>query len=253
MIVTYTDFGWEGPYIGQMEGVLRARAPQVPVVHLQKDAPAWNPRASAYVLRHLVDPFPAGTVFLCVVDPGVGTARRPLILKTREAWWVGPDNGLMLPAARVRGLCAAWTVPFPQDVLSVSFHGRDLFAPAAAALALGEAPAGESIPLEDLVGADWPDVCSEVIYVDGYGNLVTGIPGADLLPSSQVCLYGTRVAHARVFGEAPSGEPFWYVNSMGLVEVALRCDSAARYLGVGIGAGVVLENGSPCGLDEREE
>lgn len=241
MIVTFTDFGWEGPYIGQMEAVLRMRAPQVPVVHLQSDAPTWNPRAAAYLLSHLVEPFPAGTVFLCVVDPGVGTARRPIILQTPKAWWVGPDNGLMIPAARDQGLLGAWTIPYPELEPSVSFHGRDLFAPAAASLAQGESPSGEGIPLDTLVGVDWPRALREVIYVDAYGNLVTGIPGAEMPSSARIRLHGHTLSHARVFGAARPGEPFWYVNSMGLVEVAIRCDRAASRLHAGIGAGVVVE------------
>ncbi|MBK1691405.1 SAM hydrolase/SAM-dependent halogenase family protein [Ectothiorhodospira mobilis] len=241
MIVTFTDFGWQGSYIGQMEAVLRMRAPQVQVVHLQKDAPTWNPRAAACLLAHLVGPFPAGTVFLCVVDPGVGTARRPIILQTPKAWWVGPDNGLMMPAARAQGLLGAWMIPYPETAPSVSFHGRDLFAPAAAGLARGEDPAGDPIALASLVGRDWSPALREVIYVDAYGNLVTGIPGGDMPPSARIGLKGHRIPYARVFGEARPGEPFWYVNSMGLVEVAIRCASAASRLHAGTGTGVVVE------------
>lgn len=241
MIVTFTDFGWEGPYIGQMEAVLRMRAPQVPVVHLQKDAPSWNPRAAACLLSHLVAPFPVGTVFLCVVDPGVGTTRRPILLQTSKAWWVGPDNGLMIPAARAQGLRAAWTIASPKEEPSVSFHGRDLFAPAAAGLARGEEPMGAPLAVETLVGMDWPPVIREVIYVDGYGNLVTGLPGTEITPTERIEVGGYRLAHARVFGDARPGEPFWYVNSMGLVEVAICCDSATSRLHAGIGSSVVVE------------
>ncbi|MCG5517129.1 MULTISPECIES: SAM hydrolase/SAM-dependent halogenase family protein [Ectothiorhodospira] len=236
MLVTYTDFGLTGPYTGQLEAVLRQLAPGVPVVHLQADAPAFNPRAAGCLLKSLVTPFAPGSVLVCVVDPGVGTARDPIWVHAHGRIFVGPDNGLLAAVTRDDPDAQVHRILWRPPQLSNSFHGRDLFAPVAAALAKGEAVASECVTPERLCGADWPAELSEVIYVDVYGNLVTGLP-AQAVPSESVLnLGGWSIAHRRVFGEAVPGEPFWYANSMGLVEVAVPQGNAADLLKVGMGA-----------------
>ncbi|HZD26702.1 MAG TPA: SAM-dependent chlorinase/fluorinase, partial [Alphaproteobacteria bacterium] len=136
MIVLFTDFGREGPYMGQMRAVLARRAPGVPVIDLIADVPAWDVRAGAYLLPAYAAEFPAGTVFLCVVDPGVGSARQPMALKADGRWYVGPDNGLFELVARRAAAARGWRIDWrPDRPLSASFHGRDLFAPVAADLA----------------------------------------------------------------------------------------------------------------------
>ena len=134
MIALYTDFGWSGPYLGQVKAALIRDAPAIPVVDLMADVPAFNPKAAAYLLAALIPEFPVGTVFLCVIDPGVGTyARSPVILNIDGRWFVGPDNGLFDLIVRrgrnVRKRIVTWR-PLR---LSNTFHGRDLFAPVAAA------------------------------------------------------------------------------------------------------------------------
>ncbi|MDH3597421.1 MAG: SAM-dependent chlorinase/fluorinase, partial [Rhodospirillales bacterium] len=147
MIVLFTDFGLDGPYVGQMKAVLHAEAPGVPLIDLMADAPAFDARAAAYLLAAYAPAFPAGCVFLAVVDPGVGGPRLPLAVEADARWFVGPDNGLLAPTARRAEAARTWQVTWRPDRLSASFHGRDLFAPVAARLALGEEPPGSPYPV----------------------------------------------------------------------------------------------------------
>src|SRR5882757_10859172 len=137
MIALFTDFGLSGPYTGQMVAVLQQTAPGVPVIQLFADAPAGNPKAAAYLLAAYAAWFPPGTVFLCVVDPGVGGARAPLMIDADGRWYVGPDNGLFELLLRRAKSAQTRAITWRPEKLSASFHGRDLFAPAAAQLAKG--------------------------------------------------------------------------------------------------------------------
>jgi S-adenosyl-L-methionine hydrolase (adenosine-forming) len=233
MIAMFTDFGHRGPYMGQMEAVLARMVPDVRVVHLISDAPHFDARASAYLLAALTAPFPAGTVFLCVVDPGVGSARRPLMLSADGQWFVGPDNGLLEIAARHASKVEWHEILWQSEGLSASFHGRDLFAPVAAMLARGEMP--ETAPCVPVAGNDWPDDLDEVIYADSYGNLFTGMRAAMLPADAGIEIAGRRPAQARTFSDVGPGSLLWYANAHGLVEIAANQGSAADLLGAGVG------------------
>ncbi len=236
MIVMFTDFGHLGPYMGQMEAVLARLAPEARAVRLMCDAPAFDARASAYLLAALTAPFPTGTVFLCVVDPGVGSDRRPLIVRAGGNWYVGPDNGLLAIAARQASEAKCWEIRWRPEQLTASFHGRDLFAPVAAMLASGVMPDVE--PRTSLVGLDWPGDLAKVVYVDDYGNLFTGIRAAAMPKGAGISIAGHRPMRARTFSDAHPGGLIWYANAHGLVEIASNRASAAALLGVGVGAAV---------------
>jgi len=239
MLVLFTDFGLAGPYVGQMKAVLYREAPGVPVVDLFADVPSFNPRAAAYLLAAYVTEFPAGTVFLCVVDPGVGTeARRPVVVQADARWFVGPGNGLFNMVAKRARVRQRWEITWRPETLSASFHGRDLFAPVAARLARGETPDGVEQPwqAEELTG--WPEDLYEVIYVDHFGNAITGVRAQGLRPEALLRVSGRTLTWARTYGEVASGEAFWYENSNGLAEIAVSSGSAAEVLGVEVGSGV---------------
>lgn len=248
MLVLVTDFGLEGPYIGQMRAVLQARAPGVPVIDLVADLAPFNPRAAAYVLpAYCREPFPPGAVFLCVIDPGVGTARDPVVVEADGRWFVGPDNGLFSLVVRRARQVRAWTIAWRPEVLSASFHGRDLFAPAAAALAGGEAlpdPGLRDRDPETLDYADWPDDLAEVVYIDHYGNLMTGLRQEALDAEATLTVKGQVARRAETFGAVGPGKILWYVNSNGLVEIAANGASAAAVLGVDVGEGVTVSPSS---------
>ena len=235
MIVLFTDFGWRGPYVGQMKAVLAQQVPDQVVIDLMHDAPVFNTRAAAYLLASLVDPFPKNTVFLAVVDPGVGSGeRRPCVLQADGRWYVGPDNGLLNVIAKHSVEYKAWVIDWQPESLSDSFHGRDLFAPVAAQLASGQLPEMTETSLaQDPL--NWPAELAQIIYLDFFGNAMTGLHGAHISKDAVLILNGTQINYARVFAEAEKGQPFWYVNSNGLVEIAMKQVDAARTLGLEIG------------------
>jgi len=238
MITLFTDFGWTGPYVGQMHAVLQHKAPDIAVVDLMHDAPFFNPRASAWLLAALAAYLPPGTVSVCVVDPGVGGSRRALALEADARRFVGPDNGLMAIAAR-RAAKAVWhEIIWRPEHMSASFHGRDLFAPVAARWASGQHISCTPIPSSSVVGADWPDDLFEVIYADRFGNTVTGIRAKRLSGEYELEVSGRRLAYAQTFSAVGTGEAFWYANSIGLVEIAVNQGNAAEMLGLDVGCRV---------------
>ncbi len=239
LICLLTDFGIGSPYVGQMKVALAAAAPTIPVVDLISDLPAFRPDLAAYSLPALIRDVPAPAVFCCVVDPGVGTDRRALAVEADGHWFVGPDNGLLAIAARCAAAVRALRIDWLPACLSDSFHGRDLFAPVAARLALGESVESSPLAVDDLVGADWADQLPAIVYVDAYGNLITGLSADELPDDARFEVAGRTCVFTRTFGEAPPGEPFWYRNSFGLVEIAFREDNAAERLGLGPGAPVL--------------
>lgn len=237
-ILLFSDFGASDLYVGQVETVLDRYAPGVRVINLLSEAPTFNVLASAHLLAAMATQVPRGHVFMTVVDPGVGTQRPGLVVRVDGRSYIGPDNGL-LSVLWTRGtMKSAWHITSYPPGVSVSFHGRDIFAPMAASVVTGEFP-NENVksipaPAEMLSGDD----LAEIIYIDHYGNAFTGIRGTNADESRELLIRRMRFPHARVFGDAPRGKGFWYVNSLGLVEVAMPADSAAKMLGLRVGQAV---------------
>ncbi len=240
MIVLFTDFGLAGPYTGQMKAVLRNEAPQTEIIDLFADAPAGNPRAGAYLLAAYAAWFPPGTIFLCVVDPGVGGKRAPLMIEADRRWYVGPENGLFELVLRRAQNVRCFEIAWLPSSLSASFHGRDLFAPVAAMLARGEHPAARA--REAARQPDWPDDLPEIVYVDHYGNAMTGLRASVVPPAATLVIPSKmRVAPAVTFSAVPEGTAFWYENSNGLVEIAVNRGRADTALKLAIGSAVSIE------------
>lgn len=238
MIAIFTDFGMSGPYLGQMKAVVHTHAPGVDVVDLFPDIPVCNVRASAFLLPAYTQLLPTDTVCLCVVDPGVGTDRKALAVRIDDRWYVGPDNGLFSMLIRRAGKVDAFEIRWRPEILSDSFHGRDLFAPVAARLAKDDVAGLEQIDVVELAMPPWPDELPEVVYVDHYGNCVTGLRARTLSRATVLEVEGRHCAYCRVFAEADAGVLFWYENSNGLVEVALNKGDAAAESGMRIGSPV---------------
>jgi S-adenosyl-L-methionine hydrolase (adenosine-forming) len=239
MIALFTDFGLHGPYTGQMKAVLYDMAPGVPVIDLMADAPVGDPKASAYLLAAYSAWFPEQTVFLCVVDPGVGGARPAVVVEADGRRYVGPGNGLFELVRRRGRQTRTLQITWRPERLSASFHGRDLFAPVAAMLARGDEPPGQSCDGVDY-RPGWPDDLAEIVYVDHFGNAMTGLRAA-MLPGDARLSAGKRVLErARTFGDRPPGEAFWYENSNGLAEIAVNHGRADHELGLSIGAPVEI-------------
>ncbi len=239
LIVLFTDFGLEGPYVGQMKAVLHREAPLAAVVDLFHDAPAHDPKPSAYLLAAYAGAFPEGSVLLCVVDPGVGSATRtPIVVRADDRWYVGPDNGLFAIVARRARTPHWWAIEAPPGRLSASFHGRDLFAPEAGRLARGEPPSGERLPGTTGPGDDWPDDLAQIVYIDHFGNAITGLRARSLRPGQNLAVNGVALAPARAFADVPAGEPFWSETSTGRAAIAVKRGRADEALGLAVGAPV---------------
>jgi S-adenosylmethionine hydrolase len=243
LIVLFTDFGVCGPYTGQVKAVLAREAPGMDIIDLFADAPAHDPQASAYLLAAYIGGFAPGTVFLCVVDPGVGSDRAPCVVQADGRWFVGPDNGLFeLVVRRARQQVRCWRIDWLPSQLSATFHGRDLFAPLAAQLARGESPAGKTPLAVDVVRrSGWPDDLPRIIYIDVYGNAMSGMRAADIPASACVVVAGARVRRARTFSDVPAGEAFWYENANGLLEIAVNRGRASDLPSLSLGTTVAIE------------
>lgn len=238
MIVLFTDFGPAGPYVGQMKAVLHGIAPGTVVIDLLSDVPACDPRAAAYLLAAYAGDFPAGAVFLCVVDPGVGGSRAAVALQADGRWFVGPDNGLFnMVALRARDL-RWWDITWRPARLSATFHGRDLFAPVAARIARGEEPPGEPRDTAQRIDRGWAQDYAHIIYLDHFGNALTGIHAAGADPRRRLDVGGRAVSAARTYSDVAPGEAFWYANANGLVEIAVNRGNAGALLGLHVGDAV---------------
>ena len=241
MIFLCTDFGHGGPYTGQVKAVLARMAPQVPVVDLFADLPAFSPQLAAYLLAAYLERLEPGDVALAVVDPGVGSARRALIVEADGRWLTGPDNGLFEPILRRARVWRAWRIAVPEQGIAPTFHGRDVFAPAAARLALGQAPQDPQV--EPTRFPDWPDDLPAIAYVDHYGNAVTGLRAARLAADTVLQVAGQRIARKRIFADVPPGGALWYENANGLAEIAVNGGSAAATFGLAPGSPVAVHPG----------
>ena len=249
IITLITDFGTADPYVGEIKGVLVSASPDVRIVDVSHAVPPGDLKAGAFILGRVWRRFPLGTVHLIVVDPGVGTARAALACRSGGHLFVAPDNGVLTP---VLGEPGAMVVALPTpEAASFTFHGRDLFAPAAAALAGGIAVERLGVPHAAPVRLESPSpfyqgktVVGEVIYVDRFGNLVTNL-GPEEAPAYGVLEAEDTVIGPlhRTFGDVKSGEIVAYFGSGGTVEIAVRDGSAARRLGLGVGGEVRVRLG----------
>ncbi len=246
-----SDFGLEDPYVGVVKALLLRLAPGVEVVDLAHALPPQDLRRGAYALFEALPYLPQGGVVLAVVDPGVGTARRAIAAEGEWAWYVGPDNGLFTLAWHLdppRRAYALERVPRPKPGLpwkpgEATFHGRDLFAPAAAHLALGLPPEalGPEVDPKNLVRLPLsltPGPLGEILTFDRFGNAITTLTEAPLGGYAEV--QGVRIPIRRTFGEVPVGEAVAYLGSAGLLEIALNRGSAQEGLGLREGLPVRL-------------
>ncbi len=250
LITLTTDFGLKDPFVGIMKGVIARINPHAIVVDLTHGIAPQNILAAAMALRHAVKYFPQRTIHVAVVDPGVGSTRRPLLVVVDDTYFIGPDNGV---------LSLAWEGRQPDRIVHLSnpayhlkttshtFHGRDIFAPVAAYLSLGIAPEALGEALDDYVRVSPPGVAKtersltgEIVYIDGFGNLFTNIQEQDLaeLDRENLCIV---LGELTIRGLAPhysaveDGRPVALINSWGVLEIALNKGDVAHRFGIGIG------------------
>ncbi len=234
-IVLATDYGTSGAYVGQLKSAIYTAAPDARVIDLTHELPEFNPRASAYLLASFLEYVPPESVIVGVVDPGVGSARLPVVLEGDGYIFTGPDNGLFSIVARKLSKARWSEILLSSEPASNTFHGRDIFAPVAVQLASGSTPRLAPVPAEDRIGIQWPDDLHEIVLVDHFGNGVTGIRYRPSDQDRMLKVHGEKVRYAPAFHCVGPGESFWYGNSNGLIEVAIREGSAAERLDLKIG------------------
>jgi S-adenosyl-L-methionine hydrolase (adenosine-forming) len=242
-ITLLTDFGTRDGYVGALKGVLASRAPEAAIHDIAHDIPPGDVAAGARALERYWSWWPRGTVHLVVVDPGVGTERAPLAAEAEGRFLVGPDNGVGTPLLRATGSRVVRLHPALHPG-SATFHGRDLFAPAAASLAAGtpldhlgpELPHPVLLPWETTPGPR-----GRIVAWDHFGNLQTDLVLPPHGPPSRVRVGGVTLPLLRTYGDVDSGEPLALVDSQGRLEIAVRDGSARARFGWEAGQVVELE------------
>lgn len=250
-----TDFGAGGPYVAAMKGTILAINPAVQIVDVSHEIGPQDIREAALCLGQVVPYFPAGTIHVVVVDPGVGTERRLLCVRMHAQLFLAPDNGVLSWAARGAATIERIQLTesrFWRREVSATFHGRDILAPAAAHLSLGVAPQELGPAVSEWVELPWPEpvrttqgIKGEVLAIDRFGNVITNIGGITIAPLAHggvrvVCEGQTIVGLSRTYAETDVGTLLALVGSSGLLEIAVRNGSAAERLQARPGSRVLV-------------
>ena len=245
VITLLTDFGTTDHYVAEIKGVLLTRTPGVTVVDITHSVSPGDVRSGAYILGRTWHRFPSSTIHMVVIDPGVGTSRAALALSAAAHFFVGPDNGVFTPVLQDTPVETV-VLPTP-EAASPTFHGRDLFAPAAAALASGTAlqTLGEPFTgIPERIAYTIPHyegktVVGEITYIDRFGTLITNLTPELVPPYARLEVEDLDIGPLRrTYGDVGTGGLLAYIGSAGAVEIAVRNGSAARRLGVGVGGSV---------------
>jgi len=259
VITLLTDYGIKDSYVAEVKGAMLRISPDATIVDISHDVGNYDIESGAFHLVRAAPYFPSGTVHVGVVDPGVGGARKPIIVKTRGAWFVGPDNGLLAPAAERLGVEAVWEITntdmLPPRVSDV-FDGRDVFGPTGAYLSVGVPPDRLGAEISGMVRLpiytprqDGDMVYAQVIHVDGFGNLVTNVTyetleemgvSGDTSFKVEAGGFELDLPYVRRFSAVPKGEPLLLVAGGGYLEISVNQGNAAEHLGLGKDDRVIL-------------
>jgi len=254
IISLLSDFGNKDPYVAEMKAVILSIDPKARIVDITHEIEKFDIRMGAYILASATPYFPPNTVHVAVVDPGVGTKRRPIIAETSRSLYVGPDNGLLMLAAHKEHVTNVYTIDNPKYMLSdvsKTFHGRDIFAPAAAHLALGKGPSDFGPAIQDCVLPEFAkphqrngELLGEILHIDDFGNIVSNITLEDLekmgFRKGSILLFrlGGKTLSIRfcsAYGEVPAGTPLTLIGSSNFLEVAVNQRSASEIFKAKVG------------------
>ncbi|HUX33941.1 MAG TPA: SAM-dependent chlorinase/fluorinase [Gemmatimonadaceae bacterium] len=246
LVTLLTDFGTADGYVAEMKGVLLTGAREAAIIDISHEVPPQDVDAGRLALARYWKRFPEGTIHLAVVDPGVGTGRHALAVESQRRYLIGPDNGVLSPALLAPG-ARVLRLPVPPGA-SATFHGRDVFAPAAVHLANGQAFDALGSPVAEPIIRRTPDphraadgsIVGQVLTIDRFGNLITNLLG---VRGGTVAVAGHVVPVRHTYADAQPGDAVAVVGSSGLLEIAVRDGSAAAVLGVARGGVVALRAG----------
>ena len=259
IIALLTDFGLKDYFVASLKGVILSINSEVRLVDITHDLPDYGRQAAAFVLQACYRFFPTGTIFLTVVDPGVGSERRLLLARSDRYYFIAPDNGLLSPIleAEKAEVLEITGENYFLTIKKTSFEGRDKMAPVAAWLSLGIDISELARPAKSWERLNWPEpqnadreIRGSIVYQDKFGNLITNISQHLIVSflnsnhgSSLVLLAGRKriTEMAATYSQAPRNKPFFMINSLGLLEIAVYENSAANLLGLNPGDNVVLK------------
>ena len=252
-----TDFGLKDPYVAEMKAVILNICLNAIIVDISHQVEKFNVRMGAYVLASASPYFPEGTINVAVVDPEVGTKRRPLCIQTRHGYFIGPDNGLLVLAAKAHGIEHVYELTnsrFMMPNVSSTFHGRDVFSPAAAHLANGKLPSDLGRETRKITTPEFAKVIrrkiglvGEVIHVDDFGNIITNVEEKDLAPmrnkkTAKVKVKNTwfTLRFCRAYGEVKAQEPLALIGSHNFLELSINQGNASKMFKAKNGDKIVL-------------
>lgn len=261
IITLLSDFGLKDPYVAEMKAVILSICPEAHIIDISHNIEKFNIRTGAFVLASAMPYFPDGTIHLAVVDPGVGTKRRALLVETKHAFYIGPDNGLIMLAAQRGGIRHVYAITNPRLMLprvSLTFHGRDVFAPAAAHLANEALPSDFGLEIHDYMIPEFAkphltkgELWGEVLHVDDFGNLITNISRGDLekteiTEGSRLCIKlirkTTRMKFCSAYGETPATTPMVLIGSHDFLEIAVNQGNASKTFKTKVGDTVIISS-----------
>jgi S-adenosylmethionine hydrolase len=243
IITLTTDFGTKDHYVGAMKGVILGINPNASVIDITHEIEKYNVTEAALKLSNFYSYFPEGTVHVVVVDPGVGGSRKPLALESNGHYFIGPDNGVFSLILRQNEAAGVFEISNPDymlDNVSGTFHGRDIFAPASAHIALGARPQDMGSAVSDPILLDFPEpevsggeITGMVIYADSFGNLVTNIPSKLIAPGSKVIVGRFTIDRvSNSYADVREGEIVALVGSSGLLEISVNQGSASEVVNI---------------------
>lgn len=254
LISLLSDFGHKDPYVAQMKAVILSINPQAKIVDISHEVEKFSIRMGAYALASAAPYFPPKTIHVAVVDPGVGTKRRAIIVETRRGLYVGPDNGVLMLAAHKEGIANVYVIDNPKYMLSHvsnTFHGRDIFAPAAAHLSTGVKLCDFGSALQDFIFPEFTkpsvnngELMGEVLHIDGFGNVISNISAQELERfgvndgDPLVVSLGDKTLSLPfycAYGNVSAGSPLALIGGGNFFEVAVNQGSASKSFGVKVG------------------
>jgi S-adenosylmethionine hydrolase len=255
IITLTTDFGIADPYVAEMKAVILGINPNVEIVDITHHVEKFNVRNGAFIVAAAVPYFPEGTIHVAIVDPGVGTKRKPILIETEKYFFIGPDNGVLILAAKNQGIRHVYEITnrrFMLPRISSTFHGRDVFAPAAAFLSMGVKPSEFGPEIREIVTPKFTEVVEEggrligeVVHVDSFGNIITNftaehVKGVKDYVRVRLGNKLLKLKLCKAYAEVEAQRPLAIIGSHDFLEISINMGNAAQFFGVKAGDPVTL-------------